>query len=302
MPTTGFEPLPDDATTSAAPPTAPTGTLTEAATLSGTTAPASAASAATPSPVASPLDKANELISKLGEPGNAPQAYQPDAPAAREVGPDQTVSGNINTLLKENGTYLQQARADALKQMNARGVANSSMAIGASQDAAIRASLPIAQQDASTKAQASRDAELFGQQTALEQQRYDFQANLSQLDHAEQQVLLDIQNKYSRGLLELGSQLGQDDAALADFFKQEQAVLGTSLNLQEHYGQGVEDLVAQTTKLINGVYTTEGLTAEQQTAAVNTLNAQLESDLELLKATYESMPAWVSVWKIDDAA
>jgi len=64
----------------------------------------------------------------------------------------QTVSGQITGLLSANSPLLQKARADSLAQMNARGLANSSMALGEGQKAVIASALPIAQQDATTAA------------------------------------------------------------------------------------------------------------------------------------------------------
>ncbi len=60
----------------------------------------------------------------------------------------QTVAGQLQGILAANSPLLQQAKTNALQQMNGRGLLNSSMAIGAGQNAVIQNALPIAQADA----------------------------------------------------------------------------------------------------------------------------------------------------------
>lgn len=62
----------------------------------------------------------------------------------------QTVQNQLQGIIASNSPLMQQAQTGALQQMNQRGLTNSSMAIGAAQDAVIRQALPIAQQDAQT--------------------------------------------------------------------------------------------------------------------------------------------------------
>ena len=59
-----------------------------------------------------------------------------------------TVEDRMTGLLSSDSAYMQRAQAAANQQSNARGMLNSSMAVGAAHGAAIDASLPIAQQDA----------------------------------------------------------------------------------------------------------------------------------------------------------
>ncbi len=82
-------------------------------------------------------------------------ATQPNTMAAAAVGDtttannlDTTVSGNLDNILEEGGAYLTQAKQQGLQQAASRGLGNSSIAGQAAQGEAIRASLPIAQQDA----------------------------------------------------------------------------------------------------------------------------------------------------------
>jgi hypothetical protein len=61
----------------------------------------------------------------------------------------QSVQGQLTGIIDSNSPLMQQAKTGALQQMNQRGLVNSSMAVGAGQDAVIRQALPIAQSDAS---------------------------------------------------------------------------------------------------------------------------------------------------------
>lgn len=66
--------------------------------------------------------------------------------------PEQTVQGQTENIIKNDSPLIQLARTGADQQSQSRGLTNSSMAIGASQDAVYRAALPIAQADAAQSA------------------------------------------------------------------------------------------------------------------------------------------------------
>jgi len=68
----------------------------------------------------------------------------------RQVKSNETARGQMQQLLDENGRYMQSARARSSEQANARGLLNSSMAVGAGERAAIDSAMPIATQDATT--------------------------------------------------------------------------------------------------------------------------------------------------------
>ena len=68
----------------------------------------------------------------------------------------QTVSGQMDNLLKSDSPYMKQARTSGLQQATSRGLLNSSMAAGAAQGAAIGRALPIATQDAATFANSAQ--------------------------------------------------------------------------------------------------------------------------------------------------
>ena len=62
--------------------------------------------------------------------------------------PEQQVDAELARILGEDSPLLASARAEAMRQMNARGLTNTSMAAGATYSAMVDAALPMAQQNA----------------------------------------------------------------------------------------------------------------------------------------------------------
>lgn len=120
----------------------------------------------------------------------------------RTVAPNETVSGNVNTLLNEDGQYIQDARNRSLMQMNERGLINSSIAGQAGQQAAIQAALQIATPDAASFGRAADyNASLENQGTmfnATEQNKVASQQLGISGDAASQQRAIDAQMGLSK--------------------------------------------------------------------------------------------------------
>jgi hypothetical protein len=64
------------------------------------------------------------------------------------LSPEQQVDAELARILGEDSPLLASARAEAMRQMNARGLTNTSMAAGATYDAMVQAAMPMAQQNA----------------------------------------------------------------------------------------------------------------------------------------------------------
>lgn len=99
-------------------------------------------------------------------------------PAKLEVNDQMLASKQLDGILAKDNPLFQKARARASAAANARGLLNSSIAVGAGESAMIDAALPLAQQDASTYANAAqfnagasndfaRDSNSFGRQGAM---------------------------------------------------------------------------------------------------------------------------------------
>ncbi len=68
-----------------------------------------------------------------------------------------TVSGQLDSILAQDGVHMQRARANALAMASESGLRNSSIAVGAAQGALIDRATPIAQADANIYDGAARD-------------------------------------------------------------------------------------------------------------------------------------------------
>lgn len=145
---------------------------TSGTTATNTVAPATSASApmGTSSIATSDTQVYNPISNTMvAAPTPATQQYvnqvaAPSAPSPRDITANETVAGQLNQLLSEESPYMQSAKNKALEQANARGLLNSSIAVGSAQRAAIDAALPIAQSDASTYAASGLSAQNAGQQ------------------------------------------------------------------------------------------------------------------------------------------
>lgn len=69
-------------------------------------------------------------------------------PMSYTVAPNQTVQQNMQSVIEADSPLMQQARKRSDQAMSQRGLLNSSLAIGAGQEAVLGAALPIAQADA----------------------------------------------------------------------------------------------------------------------------------------------------------
>jgi hypothetical protein len=84
--------------------------------------------------------------------------YKPQtlsAPTKWNIDGKQTVQGQLSGILAKNSPLMQRAATTGLQQANARGLLNSSMAVGAAQDAMIDRATPIAQADADVYARSA---------------------------------------------------------------------------------------------------------------------------------------------------
>lgn len=96
------------------------------------------------------------------------QTYMADKPKTATYAPaqatsadwtvdkNQTVQGQMDGLLAKSSPLFQRAETKANQQSVQRGLLNSSMAVGAAQNAVIDAAMPMAQQDAGTYAESAR--------------------------------------------------------------------------------------------------------------------------------------------------
>jgi len=109
------------------------------------------------------------------------------------IRPEATVESRLTGLLRRDNPYMRQAEAQGNRQANARGLLSSSMAVGAVEDARVRAALPIAQQDAGLYGQAALQDSAYRQQGGLATQNYQNSASRADQDFGNQRSLIGVQ-------------------------------------------------------------------------------------------------------------
>jgi len=141
---------------------------------------------------------------------------------------DDSVASHVAKLVGQNSKLNQIARTEGLKAANSRGLLNSSMAVGAAQDAVIKNALPIAAQDASQafqKNMASRGFE-YGMTAQETQQGFQSGERIAGQGFAQTQAQLDrdlqsalqtqqLNEAEEQQIRQIGATKGLNDANLA---------------------------------------------------------------------------------------
>ena len=209
-------------------------------------------------------------------------AGQATVAAPLAVDPNSTVAGQVKGLIDANSPLMQQAQAKALQASNARGLINSSQAVGAGQDAVLSAALPIAQQDASTNFQAATgnfnaentDSIQNAQNTTSVNQanlNANTQTNLATAQGANQAALANAQgaNTISAANLTAGTQAGVANTEAN--YKINQQLQASVAGLQSNY-------TAQRSSIMQNAT----MDAASKTTALAALDNQYKSDVNML--------------------
>jgi hypothetical protein len=175
----------------------------------------------------------------------------------------QTVEGRLDNMLDEDSVYLQDARTRADQQSNARGLLNSSMAVGAGELAAIQAATPIAAQDAgfvnskaaSDQAAINRASEVtagFQSQSQLQDKQGKQAMQLERLSGQQEKQLAKIEAEYKMMM--------QSSDSAARFFSQTSQDIGAILNNENLSVEAKQELInLQVDLLENGLAVLGGI-------------------------------------------
>ncbi len=182
-------------------PTITSGMVSSAAT--GVTTPAVATNPYTSSALFNPATTSTYDPASTFAKGYDESTYDP---TQWNVDSNQTVQGQLSNVIAADSPLMQQAKTGALQQMNQRGLINSSLVIGAGQDAVIKNALPIAQQDANMygrsgefKAIAANQAGQFN--TGAQNQSGQFNAAASNQAMAQNQQAANQSAQFNAGAL-----------------------------------------------------------------------------------------------------
>lgn len=198
----------------------------------------------------------------------------------------QTVQGQVAGILAADSPLLQQARAASDAQMNRRGLINSSMAIGAGQEAVIKTALPIATQDAQmfgraaeVNTNAANNMAQFN--TGARNQAAQFGAAASNQAALSNQQAANQAAQFTSG--------AANQAALANAGAQNQAAQFTAASANEASQQYAQSLNATVNKMLDqGLQIAMANTDAQNRLTLQTIDAETRKDLAATEAQYKN--------------
>ena len=238
-------------------------------------------------------------------PANVASTPAPAPVAARTITDPETVSGQLNALLSKDSTYMQSARSNAMATANSRGLINSSIAAGAGEKAAIDSSLPIAQQDATTNAnanqsaqQANQDLGLTGYKSLLDSAQQATNFGYSTAQNAQNIAgNMQIQNQAQTAASALQKQTADATSTLQTTLKN----MDIGFNLQQLDEQTKNSLAVASAPIIQQVQSEisliqrtpdEQLSPQAKADAINYQNQALQSQLVTLSSLYGYNITW----------
>lgn len=201
-----------------------------------------------------------------------------------KVEPQGLVQNHLKNVVQEDSPLMQQAARIATQKANARGLVNSSMAVGAAHDAVIGQAMPIAQADAATYDRAMTNT--ANQQNAASQFNTNAQNQVSLANQAAtnealkstQQgtiALTDRQMSVSANL-ELAKLDSQTKLALTSMDTRTKSLLQSNQSASNAYVQTVQN--------INQIQNNKELNAEAKQRAI-------ENQLSLLQEQFRQISA-----------
>lgn len=196
--------------------------------------------------------------------------YSPSATGGVQWTPqDDHVDTQVQRITAANSPLMQQARAQGQAGMARRGLLNSSMAVGAGQQAVLNTALPMAQQNAAQIAQKNLSAQQYGENRGLADQKFGFDTKLADQAYQNQRGLNEQQFGFNT---RLSDQSYQQQRGLND----QQFGYNTQLN-QQKFGYD--------TQLADQAYGNQrGLNDQQYNNTLALQNKKFEQDWGMLGA------------------
>lgn len=192
-------------------------------------------------------------------------------PTSWNVTPDQTVEGRVASIINGNSPLQVQARSRSLDAMNSRGLANSSLAITAGEDAAYNAALPIATADASTFAKAAGyNADQSNQFT------------VRNADYSNQFGLAEIQARTSMSTAQLNSDTARYTANLDSASRERATQFQASNNTLLQTNQQAAGAFNAAMSAVNNIQMNNQMDADTKTKAVANVWHDLQTQFRVL--------------------
>lgn len=187
--------------------------------------------------------------------------------------------GDINSQLQKESTdqkaqLLAQEGTQTLAQINAQTDASARLQLMDQNFKSLMA-------DKEAGVQLTLADKNFQNQQSLLVSEYGLRAGQSVTDQQNELARMDQQNKYTIEQID-----AQAKAAGKEY----------GPKLQAQYLASVSDRMSATSTEIANIYSTQGLTASQQTNAVQVAYQRMQTDLATLAATYAQSPLWDDSW------
>ena len=216
------------------------------------------------------------------------QPYKPPAvgsfdPVTREVDPTkETVSGQMRGLLGSENPYIKEARQRGVEMANKRGLLNSSIAASAAEREAIKAALPMAQQDAGTYFQQGRANQDIGAQFKGREQSQTYKQSL--MDVGQQQQLEQMQADAAiRGqIMDLDSQIRERLSAIEQGYALDLESLKQNYEIEKNIDTQMGSMYADGLKSISTFLDNPDMSKAQQTTGLNAIIDNLQAGLNFL--------------------
>lgn len=201
-----------------------------------------------------------------------------------KVEPQGLVQTHLKNIVQDDSPLMQQASRIATQKANERGLVNSSMAVGAAQDAVISQAMPIAQADAATYDRAMTNT--ANQQNAASQFGATAANNVALANQAATNEALKSQQQGSIALTDR-KMTNDVNLALANLDAQTKLSLTSMDNrtrslLQSN--QSASNAYVQTVQNINAIQNNNGLKGAAKQAAIENQLALLQEQLKQISS------------------
>lgn len=178
-------------------------------------------------------------------------------------GKSETIEGRIQNLLAANNPVIQQAGEAAMAQFAQRGLANSSMAVQAAQEAMVSKAIEIAGPDAQTY----------------------FQNRTNNVNW---------QNKFAQAEQQQGYDLQKLD--YANNLQQDTTDKNQSINLQNNYQSAIQNIDTQYKNQMTTLQNNTAMDPAAKTAALDDLVTVRNNSIRLMTQTFQQFPQWSEDW------
>lgn len=254
---------------------------------------------------------------ELGKPAEAPEFATPTMEY------EDTTAGQMEKLLSSDSPYLEAARTRGKQFAGQRGLLSSSMAAGATEAEAIKAALPIAQQDAGYMQSRGLEAQRGGIQAGLYETQGRISGGLLAQEGAQARELSALGGEIQTGLTELeakqkaglSAQEATQEIALENIqqeganyrfniendLKVQMAEMELSSNERSGFAAAMSSMGRQFEESIANVQRDPNVTAENKTAAIITLQDAYQANLETLAGIYDLPLSWAPLIAEEEA-